>query len=56
VFHVPGTNRASGSDRGGEGIMQIVATIGEATGGQFEELVHDVLANACMASSWRPIA
>lgn len=45
VFNVPGKNRASGSYRGGDGIMQIVGKIGEVTGSQFEEIVHDVLAN-----------
>jgi ketosteroid isomerase-like protein len=45
TMHVPGNNRGSGDFQGRDGLMAIVATVGEVAGSSFREEVHDVLAN-----------
>lgn len=45
AFHVPGNCRASGDYHGREGLMQIVAAVGEVAGASFREEVHDVVTN-----------
>ena len=45
AFHIPGNNRGTGTHRGRDGLMTIVATVGAVAGDSFREVVHDVLAN-----------
>ncbi|MBV9282517.1 MAG: nuclear transport factor 2 family protein [Chloroflexi bacterium] len=46
AFNVPGHNRVAGSYRGHDRFFALIGTVMELTGGQFEEIVEDVLANA----------
>ncbi len=45
TFNVPGRNQMAGSYRGKEEFLRLVGKLMELCGGQFEEEVHDVLAN-----------
>jgi ketosteroid isomerase-like protein len=45
TFNVPGKSQVSGSFKGREQFMGMLGTVMQASGGAFEETVHDVLAN-----------
>lgn len=45
TFHVPGANQVAGVYRGRDQFMQMIGTVMQLTGGAFEEVVEDVLAD-----------
>ncbi len=45
AFHVPGRNRMAGTYIGHDQFLAMVGKVMELTGGQFEEVVEDALAN-----------
>lgn len=45
TFNVPGKSAMSGSYKARDGFMVLVGKVGQITAGNFDEVVHDVLAN-----------
>ena len=45
VFNVPGRNVMAGTYRGKDAFMAMVGKVMQLSGGQFQETVHDILAN-----------